>query len=73
MSGSECVTVHSHVRRLDLRAGTLTRDVEWSSPAGDREPLMLEDKSVVCEVPPVLSSPAPRWSVGPAPITHRTA
>src|SRR5204862_3620516 len=29
-------TVHSHVRRLDLRAGTLTREVEWSSPAGDR-------------------------------------
>jgi len=28
--------VHSHVRRLDLRAGTLTREVEWSSPAGDR-------------------------------------
>ncbi len=23
--------VHSHVRRLDLRAGTLTREVEWSS------------------------------------------
>jgi alpha,alpha-trehalose phosphorylase len=29
-------TVHSHVRRLDLRAGTLTREVEWSSPAGSR-------------------------------------
>jgi alpha,alpha-trehalose phosphorylase len=28
--------VHSHVRRLDLRAGTLTREVEWSSPAGNR-------------------------------------
>jgi alpha,alpha-trehalose phosphorylase len=28
--------VHSHVRRLDLRAGTLTREVEWSSPAGSR-------------------------------------
>jgi hypothetical protein len=28
--------VHSHVRRLDLRAGTLTREVEWSAPAGDR-------------------------------------
>src|SRR5881392_3215301 len=26
-------TVHSHVRRLDLRAGTLTREVEWSSYA----------------------------------------
>jgi alpha,alpha-trehalose phosphorylase len=29
-------TLHSHVRRLDLRAGTLTREVEWTSPAGDR-------------------------------------
>ncbi|HEY2441631.1 MAG TPA: glycosyl hydrolase family 65 protein [Streptosporangiaceae bacterium] len=29
-------TLHSHVRRLDLRAGTLTREVEWSSPAGCR-------------------------------------
>ncbi|HEV2452112.1 MAG TPA: glycoside hydrolase family 65 protein [Streptosporangiaceae bacterium] len=29
-------TLHSHVRRLDLRAGTLTREVEWSSPAGNR-------------------------------------
>ena len=29
-------TVHSHTRTLDLRAGTLTRHVEWSSPAGDR-------------------------------------
>jgi alpha,alpha-trehalose phosphorylase len=29
-------TLHSHVRRLDLRAGTLTREVEWSSPAGKR-------------------------------------
>jgi alpha,alpha-trehalose phosphorylase len=29
-------TLHSHVRRLDLRAGTLTRKVEWSSPAGCR-------------------------------------
>jgi alpha,alpha-trehalose phosphorylase len=29
-------TLHSHVRRLDLRAGTLTRQVEWSSPAGQR-------------------------------------
>jgi alpha,alpha-trehalose phosphorylase len=29
-------TLHSHVRRLDMRAGTLTREVEWSSPAGQR-------------------------------------
>ncbi|HEX4831296.1 MAG TPA: glycosyl hydrolase family 65 protein [Trebonia sp.] len=29
-------TVHSHTRTLDLRAGTLTRDVEWTSPAGHR-------------------------------------
>jgi alpha,alpha-trehalose phosphorylase len=29
-------TLHSHGRRLDLRAGTLTREVEWSSPAGKR-------------------------------------
>ena len=29
-------TLHSHVRTLDLRAGTLTRDVEWTSPAGRR-------------------------------------
>jgi alpha,alpha-trehalose phosphorylase len=29
-------TLHSHVRRLDLRAGTMTREVEWSSPAGCR-------------------------------------
>jgi alpha,alpha-trehalose phosphorylase len=28
--------VHSHVRCLDLRAGTLTRVVEWTSPAGSR-------------------------------------
>jgi alpha,alpha-trehalose phosphorylase len=29
-------TLGSHVRRLDLRAGTLTREVEWTSPAGRR-------------------------------------
>jgi len=29
-------TVESHVRRLDLRAGTLERRVDWQSPAGDR-------------------------------------
>ncbi|MBA3489312.1 MAG: glycoside hydrolase family 65 protein [Longispora sp.] len=29
-------TLHSHERVLDLRAGTLTRHVEWSSPAMDR-------------------------------------
>src|SRR5277367_4630010 len=29
-------TLGSHVRMLDLRAGTLTRDVEWTSPAGRR-------------------------------------
>src|SRR6202142_4631182 len=29
-------TLHSHERTLDLRAGTLTRQVEWSSPAGAR-------------------------------------
>jgi alpha,alpha-trehalose phosphorylase len=29
-------TLHSHERVLDLRAGTLTRQVEWSSPAGAR-------------------------------------
>jgi trehalose/maltose hydrolase-like predicted phosphorylase len=28
--------VHSHERVLDLRAGTMTRTVEWSSPAGKR-------------------------------------
>ena len=28
--------VHSHERVLDLRAGTLARTVEWSSPAGKR-------------------------------------
>ena len=27
-------TVHSHTRTLDLRAGTLTREVVWTSPAG---------------------------------------
>ena len=27
--------VRSHERVLDLRAGTLTRDAEWTSPAGD--------------------------------------
>jgi alpha,alpha-trehalose phosphorylase len=27
-------TLHSHERTLDLRAGTLTRRFEWSSPAG---------------------------------------
>jgi alpha,alpha-trehalose phosphorylase len=29
-------TLHSHERILDMRAGTLTRRVEWSSPAGAR-------------------------------------
>jgi alpha,alpha-trehalose phosphorylase len=29
-------TLHSHERVLDLRAGTLTRRVEWTSPAGHR-------------------------------------
>ena len=29
-------TLHSHQRILDLRAGTLTREVDWSSPAGAR-------------------------------------
>jgi alpha,alpha-trehalose phosphorylase len=28
-------TLDSHVRSLDLRAGTLERNVEWHSPAGD--------------------------------------
>ncbi len=28
-------TLDSHTRRLDLRAGTLERQVEWHSPAGD--------------------------------------
>jgi len=28
--------VHSHERVLDLRAGTLTRSVDWTSPAGQR-------------------------------------
>src|ERR1700749_2188756 len=29
-------TLHSHQRVLNLRAGTLTREVDWSSPAGAR-------------------------------------
>ena len=29
-------TLHSHERMLDLRAGTLTRRAEWTSPAGSR-------------------------------------
>src|SRR5712672_4055839 len=29
-------TLHSHERVLDLRAGTLTRHVDWSSPPGAR-------------------------------------
>jgi alpha,alpha-trehalose phosphorylase len=28
--------LHSHTRTLDLRAGTLTRHVDWTSPAGKR-------------------------------------
>ncbi len=28
-------TLHSHTRTLDLRAGTLTRTVRWTSPSGD--------------------------------------
>jgi len=28
--------LHSHERVLDMRAGTLTRRVDWESPAGDR-------------------------------------
>src|SRR5215469_10687652 len=27
-------TLHSHTRTLDMRAGTLTRSVKWTSPAG---------------------------------------
>jgi alpha,alpha-trehalose phosphorylase len=29
-------TLHSHTRTLDMRAGTLTRHVDWTSPAGKR-------------------------------------
>jgi alpha,alpha-trehalose phosphorylase len=29
-------TVHAHERTLDLRAGTLTREVDWTSPAGQQ-------------------------------------
>ena len=29
-------SLHSHERVLDMRAGTLTRQVDWSSPAGNR-------------------------------------
>ena len=29
-------TLESHERTLDLRAGTLSREVRWTSPAGDR-------------------------------------
>jgi alpha,alpha-trehalose phosphorylase len=29
-------TLHSHERALDMRAGTLTRQVDWSSPVGAR-------------------------------------
>lgn len=29
-------TTHSHTRRLDLRAGTLTRETVWTSPGHDR-------------------------------------
>jgi alpha,alpha-trehalose phosphorylase len=29
-------TVHTHQRTLDLREGTLVRDVEWTSPSGSR-------------------------------------
>ncbi len=29
-------TVHRHERRLDLRNGVLTRDADWTSPAGKR-------------------------------------
>jgi alpha,alpha-trehalose phosphorylase len=29
-------TLHSHERVLDMQAGTLTREVDWSSPAGAR-------------------------------------
>jgi alpha,alpha-trehalose phosphorylase len=36
------------------------------------EQLTLEDKPVICEVPPIPSSPAPRQPAGRAPITHRT-
>jgi alpha,alpha-trehalose phosphorylase len=31
-----CGVLHSHERVLDLRAGTLSRSVDWSSPAGAR-------------------------------------
>ncbi len=39
-------TLESHVRRLDLRAGTLTRDVEWTSPAGRRVKVQLRPAGV---------------------------
>src|SRR6516165_1517025 len=29
-------TLHTHERVLDLRAGTLSREVEWTSPTGSR-------------------------------------
>jgi alpha,alpha-trehalose phosphorylase len=35
-------TVHRHERVLDLRAGTLTRDVDWTSPGGVRVRLRSE-------------------------------
>ncbi len=35
-------TMHSHERVLDLRAGTMTRTVEWSSPAGKRVRVTLD-------------------------------
>ncbi|GAA3299769.1 glycoside hydrolase family 65 protein [Dactylosporangium vinaceum] len=54
--------LHAHERVLDLRAGTLLRDVEWSSPAGQRikvrtvRLVSLEQRSVAAflyEVEPV--------------------
>ncbi|WP_433610298.1 glycoside hydrolase family 65 protein [Dactylosporangium sp. CA-139114] len=54
--------LHSHERVLDLRAGTLTRDVDWSSPADQRikvrtvRLVSLEQRSVAAflyEVEPV--------------------
>jgi alpha,alpha-trehalose phosphorylase len=55
-------SLHAHERVLDLRAGTLQRDVEWTSPAGQRikvrttRLVSLEQRSIaafVYEVEPV--------------------
>ncbi|WP_306215471.1 glycoside hydrolase family 65 protein [Actinoplanes sp. RD1] len=62
-------TVHRHERVLDLRAGTLRRDVDWTSPSGAR--IRLSSTRVVSFTHPAVA--AIRWEVtaGEGAVTVR--